>query len=310
MKTATVVRAPATDAHGSAGPGVSPPQAARPNRRHRILWATWHICTVLLVISILLLAYSAAWEYSTRRYLKGFSDAIVPAGSTPVGKAQAILNWMAGPAAQDSTRPESGSDRNPEDTLNYTSLLNVCGTATNAFINLADSAGLRARRLLLLDSKRTTKHVVAEVLIGGRWIVVDPVFRYIPRGPDGALLTRGQLADPKMFSEATRDVPNYDPAYNYQVTAHVHLARVPYIGAFLRRMLNSLIPGWSDSWEISLLLERESLAVLILSLVLVVFALLWRLGLRWYAAARLDVRPLHVHERLASACKSFFRLAI
>ena len=26
----------------------------------------------------------SAWEYSVRRYLKGFSDAIVPSGSTPM----------------------------------------------------------------------------------------------------------------------------------------------------------------------------------------------------------------------------------
>jgi putative ABC transport system permease protein len=37
-------------------------------------------------------------------------------------------------------------DRDPTDTLNYDSLLRVCGTATNAFINLAVSGGLPARR--------------------------------------------------------------------------------------------------------------------------------------------------------------------
>ena len=47
-----------------------------------------------------------------------------------------------------SARPDPSSpDRDPTDTLNYTSLLRVCGNATNAFINLSDSAGLAARRL-------------------------------------------------------------------------------------------------------------------------------------------------------------------
>ena len=66
--------------------------------------------------------------------------------------------------------------RDPEDTLNYSGLLHVCGSATNAFVNLADSSGLRARRLLLLSPRGTASHVVAEVSLDGRWVVVDPVF--------------------------------------------------------------------------------------------------------------------------------------
>jgi hypothetical protein len=119
--------------------------------------------------------YATAWEYSTRRYLKGFSDAIIPAAASPEEKIQAILDWMAhGPARLRSGFVSSGQDRDPTDTLNYDSLLRVCGTATNAFINLAVSGGLPARRILLLNSDQGAKHVDAEVLVKGRWIVVDP----------------------------------------------------------------------------------------------------------------------------------------
>ena len=97
------------------------------------------------------------------------------------------------------------SDRNPIDTLNFQALLQVCGTATNAFENLAVSGGLRARRLLLLDSSLRTKHVDAEVLVNGRWMVVDPAFRVILRSPDGQALTRYELAIPAAFSAATRN---------------------------------------------------------------------------------------------------------
>src|SRR5215469_16931195 len=75
----------------------------------------------------------------------------------------------------------------------FQALLQVCGTATNAFENLAVSGGLAARRLLLLDSSSRTKHVDAEVLVNGRWIVVDPAFRVILRSPDGQTLTRDEL---------------------------------------------------------------------------------------------------------------------
>src|SRR5208337_1370906 len=154
------------------------------------------------------------WEYSTRRYLKGFSDAIVPASSSAQVKIEAILNWMAhGPARQEASPVLSSPDRDPTDTLNYASLLQVCGSATNAFINLADSTGLPARRLLLLDSHQMTKHVVAEVRIDGRWIVVDPSFRLMLRGAGGRLLTREELADPAVFSAATQGIPHYSPDY-------------------------------------------------------------------------------------------------
>lgn len=280
------------------------------DQRERMFWVVWRFCSLLLIASILLLAYSAAWEFSTRRYLKGFSDAIVPSGSPPVDKIQAILDWMSkGPARKGNGPAGDAPDRDPADTLNYASLLGVCGSATNAFINLADSAGLPARRLLLLDSNRRAKHVVAEVRVDGRWIVVDPAFRFIPRGPDGSLLTRTQLSDPEIFSSVTSQIPDYDPAYNYQITAHVRLARVPYIGGALRRTLRALSPNWSDSPVISLLLERDSLALLTLSLVLFGFFAAARLLLRWYAASLLSIHPPHVHRRITQACVKFFNSA-
>jgi len=278
-------------------------------RTGRTFWIFWRACSAILLFSVLLMIYAAGWEYSTRRYLEGFSDAIVPANLEPVGQIQAILKWMSGPAAEDTGPSQISHNRNPDDTLNYSSLLKVCGTATNAFINLADSSGLRARRLLLLDSNRTTVHVVAEVLIRGRWIVVDPVFRFIPRGPDGSLLTREQLADPATLAQATRNVSGYPAAYNFQRTSHVHLGRIPYVGRPLHRLLHATVPGWSSSWEISLVLERSSLALLVFSVVLLLAVLFLRLGLRWYAAARLNLRPPHLHTRFARAGMAFFRVA-
>ena len=46
--------------------------------------------------------------------------------------------------------------REPEESLNYASLLKVCGSATNAFVNLANAGGLPARRLLLMSD--TARH--------------------------------------------------------------------------------------------------------------------------------------------------------
>src|SRR5580700_11886361 len=166
-------------------------------QRHSLFRATWLAVNVLLVIALIFAAYSTAWEFSTRRYLKGFSDAIVPATSPGDEKIEAILNWMAhGPARRTSGADAAQSDRDPTDTLNYDALLQVCGTATNAFINLVDSGGLEARRLLLVDENGMTKHVVAEVWVNGRWIVADAAFRVLFHSENGKTLTREALADP------------------------------------------------------------------------------------------------------------------
>ncbi len=115
----------------------------------------WYLANIFLAISLGLVLYSAGWEFSTRSYLKGFSDAIIPFSDDPEAKIEAILTWMQhGPVRRTTEDPDAFDVRNPQDTLNYQQLLEVCGTASNAFVNLAQSSGLHARRLLLLDKNR------------------------------------------------------------------------------------------------------------------------------------------------------------
>lgn len=254
---------------------------------------------------MLLAIYSIGWEYSTRRYLKGFSDAIVPLSASPEGKVTAILNWMAnGPTRQAAGPNGFAPDRDPTETLNYRALLRVCGSATNAFINLADSGGLETRRLLLLDSHRLTKHVVAEVLIDGRWIVVDPAYRVVLRGTNGKLLSHEELKDQFVFASATSAIPNYSSDYTYDHVAHIRIARIGFIGPPLRGVLDLLLPGWEDSAAVSSLLERESLATMILAITLCSILFLLRIMLRWYGEKRIGIHLLHIRGRLLHAWSS------
>jgi hypothetical protein len=214
-------------------------------RRHPVYHTVWYVVNSLLIIAILLAIYSAVWEYSTRRYLKGFSDAIVPATSPPDEKVEAIVQWIAHGPARLRGDPSgiAAQNRNPTDTLNYEALLKVCGTATNAFINLVDSGGLAARRLLLLDSRQMTKHVTAEVLVDGRWIVVDPAYGTVLREPGGKPLTRDELMNPATLAVATRNIPHYDPTYTYDHVAHIRMSRLRLIGPPLGALLDRAIPG-------------------------------------------------------------------
>jgi hypothetical protein len=300
------------DARSSTAKGIS--TGLVPNieaiDRHRFFRVVWHLVNILLILAILLVAYSAVWEYSTRRYLKGFSDAIVPASSSNEEKIEAILRWMThGPRRIEVSSATAGTNRDPIDTLNYASLLRVCGSATNAFINLADSTGLEARRLLLLDSRHMTKHVVAEVLIDGRWIVVDPAFRLILRGNDRGFLTRNELVDPSVLSVATKDIPGYPTDYTFDRTAHVRMARLTFVGLPLRSVLDRLLPRWQDSMALSLLLERESLTTVVLAIVLVVLFGFLRVALRWYGEKHLGVRPIRIREQFQKACHAFLESA-
>lgn len=278
--------------------------------QHWIFVATWRAINTLLVLSFLSSVFCIGWEFSMRRYLRGFSDALIPALGTPEEKIQAILSWMStGPARLPAGPAPAVSDRDPSATLNYRALLNVCGTATNAFINLADSSGLTARRLLLLDADHRTKHVVAEVLIDNRWIVVDPTFRFIPRGPDGQLLTRMDLANPYIFKNATKSLPGYAATFTYDRTAHIRLSKFSSLGRILRSGLNIFGHGWEDSATTSLLVERQSFAAAVASVLLFFLLLIARGAFRWAAEAWLGLHPTHFRDQVRRAAHAFLESA-
>ena len=274
--------------------------------RHRIFRAAWWTTNFLLAISTLAVIYSGGWEYSVRQYLRGFSAALVPLNLGSEEKVESILGWMRyGSPRPLAAHPDQLALRDPETTLNYKQLLEVCGTATNAFLNLARSSGLTARRVLLLTPERTVKHVVAEVQIEDRWIVVDPAYRIIFRDAQGHTLTRRDLQNPSKFAEATRTIPNYPKEYTYETVAHIRLARLPFHALHMRQFLDGLWPGWDESSTWGLLLERESFFMVVLFSSATVFFLALRILLGWYADRRLHVKRFHLREHVMRAGAAF-----
>lgn len=277
-----------------------------PADRHQFFRLAVRLTDFLLLLAILATLCCVAWSYSTQRYVDAFSDAIVPVSGTPEQKIQSILDWMAHPPARFvGGIVGTPNDRDPVDTLNYSALLHVCGTATNAFINLADTSDLHARRLLLLNPQGSTKHVDAEVWVDGRWSVVDPTFRVILRGTDGRMLTRRDLVNPQVFFQAVRGIPQYDLQYSFEHTAHIRIAAIPFIGKPGGRLLDSLLPGWQDSGFVSLVVERNSLLALVAALIITLALLLLRFSMRWYGENRLGIRYLGVVKRLGCAIRAF-----
>ena len=274
---------------------------------HRVFHIFWWATNVLLALAVAATFFTAEWEQSVRDYLKGFSDAIIPEASTPRQKVEAILIWMnEGPPRYELRKGSTLSPRDPTDTLNYRQLLAVCGSATNAFLNLSRSAGMESRRLLLLSPDRTAKHVVAETRLDGRWVVVDATYRVIMKDAKGNLLTRKDLQDPKIFQEAIGRIPGYPASYSYEKFAHVRLGALPFQGANIRVALDRIFPGWDEYVDWSLLLERRSFAYLFLSTTSFIFFLMLRAFLAWLADNRLRVPRVRLRTSLGRATAVFF----
>src|ERR1700722_11160879 len=254
---------------------------------------------VLIISSILLTLFGFGWECSTRWYLSGFSNAVLPFTSSPEQKVTAILAWMEhGPTRETEYYSDDAEDRDPVDTLNFKELLDVCGTGTNAFVNLASAGGIEARRLLFLDEQgMNTNHVVAEVRIDGRWVIVDPSYHTILTDSNGRFLTRQELARPEVLKEATRDLPDYDPAYKYDHTAFIHLARLPLVGRFLQRKLNSSLPFWQEGINWTVRVERQSYDTIVVGIALLCLSLFFRRIIFWYGN-KLSIQPLSPWEQI------------
>jgi Transglutaminase-like superfamily len=278
-----------------------------PTRRYVVFRGVWWSANLLLLVALVAAAYSAAWEYSVRRYLDGFSDAIVPSSEPAERQAEAILEWMRrGPPRMVAANLSVLDGRDPETTLNYQQLLSVCGTATNAFLNLGRSNGLSVRRLLLLTPQLEAKHVVAEILIDGRWVIADPAYRVLLRDAKRRLLTRQDLRDPAVFAEATSVVPNYPKEYTYEKVAHVRLGRLPMQGFHLRWILDKAFPGWEEALDWSLLLERESFFFLCMSAFAFLVFLVLRILMGWYADHRLKIPRFRLRSQFVRAGSTFF----
>ncbi len=239
-----------------------------------------HAGSALVMVTLALLVYGLAWNYSTHRYLRGFADAIVPLEGSPQEKTEALLKWFRHePERINAPVAESASlrDRDPVSIVQNSRLLKACGSAGNAFINLADVAGLRTRRLLLLDRSGGTMHVIAEVQWGERWVVVDPRFGRVFKDRFGHALAKEELRDPEVFRDAISRIPGYSPTYTFERTSHLHLERLPLLGGLLHRTLDRVWPGWEKAVDWGYFPENPSLWPILASVPLLLLGILIQL---------------------------------
>jgi hypothetical protein len=255
-------------------------------------YALRYLIISLMLISSLILVYAVGREFYTWSYLKGFADAIVPASASPEEKAEALVVrlWMRSRSTRHSYESQELKklvERDPIYILNHERLLQICGTAVNAYVNVAYTAGLQVRRLILLDNEYQAKHVVAEVRLDGRWVIVDPAFGRLMRDAQSHLLTKIDLRDHKALQEATHGIANYLPDYTYERTTLIRLERLPFLGRLLRRALNSFFPEWEEAaTPIVRFLDRRSSIQILEASVLICLSLLVHLGISRHTKRR------------------------
>jgi len=271
-------------------------------RSHRFLSYFSYTANALVLAAVVLLLYGLIWNYSSRLYLKGFADAIVPLEGPPESKSYALLNWIRnGPERNDATINGTARLRDPVKIVQNARLLKYCGSATNAFINLASVAGVRARRLLLFDDSGGTKHVLAEVQSKGQWIVVDPSVGLVFKDHWGQPLTKEDLRDPEVFRDAISRMPGYSPTYTFDQTAHIHLRRIPVLGNLLRGTLSRLFSGWEDAIDWGYFPENPSLWPIFVSSPVLFLGIFLRLVLYRYNRKSRGLAAVVSSARMMSA---------
>ena len=77
--------------------------------------------------------------------------------------------------------------------------------------------------------------------------------------------------------------------------------RIPWIGRYLRGIFNFIWPPWEEAINWTLLVERESFAMLVASIFLFCFALAARLFLGWYCRSRLGIPRERLRDQILRA---------
>lgn len=225
--------------------------------------------------------------------------AIIPEAAAPQQKAEAILAWKRkGPPRLEVTNPAQLSVRDPEETLNYRELLEVCGSATKAFLNAARSAGVPARR--------TTGHVVAELNVDARGVIADATYRVFLKDDRGNLLTQKDLENPEIFAKRPADCPIIPPnsatsAWRTCGWRHCHSTERD-----CDHKLDRILPKWDENTEWSCCWNANPSLCFSFSTTALLFLVVLRLALGWIADNRLWVPRFHLRANLSRATAALF----
>lgn len=211
---------------------------------------------------------------------EGFAEALIPLNGSPQEKVDALLaNLHRLP--ERFAEPLQTEGKDPIKWLRYDRFLSECGTASMAFVHLAQALGLSARCLLLLNEQGETKHVTVEVWLNGRWVVADPLWGALLRDQEGRLLSKEQLRNPQVFREVRESI-NYPREYTFERYSYINWGKVPLIGKALGAWLRRV--GFEEKLGRPLVLDNQCLQALYFWAANTFVACLALLASRWRMA--------------------------
>jgi hypothetical protein len=135
-----------------------------------------------------------------------------------------------------------------------------CGSKAWLLAILARHAGLQARELRLCDAHHLARHVVCEILVGNRWVVLDPTVDLDFRRRDGQLATADELRDPVLLAINARRAEYYDrQLWQFTHAERLHFEKVPLVGGLLRRLASRLTGRPAEEIAVPAALEQPRL---------------------------------------------------
>ena len=97
-----------------------------PESRHPVFPAAWWGSNLLLAVALIASVYSGVREFSARRYLIPYSDAMVQSFVLPQERVAALLDCMrAEPSREIAADPATMATRTRQTTPNYAQLVKV-----------------------------------------------------------------------------------------------------------------------------------------------------------------------------------------
>jgi hypothetical protein len=254
-------------------------------------------------VALLCTIGTGAREYSVRKYLSGFSEAVVPEAAAAREKVEAVLAWMSnGPPRLEANDGKILSPHDPTDSPAtaggvwkrygcFPEPVAQCGTGDAAAVAAHTRTDCRAR-----GSRGAAR----------RWIIVGPTYRVMLNDAQGNPLTRKDLHNPATFLEATSQIPKCLPEDNYEDYVPVRLSSVPLHRFHIREQIDRFFPGWDEYLGCSLLLERRSFLFFFLSVNALVCLLILRVILGVLADRHFRVPRFGLRNKPRRAIAAFF----
>jgi transglutaminase superfamily protein len=218
----------------------------------------------VLAISSLLCLWQLALFTVDSSFVDGICAVVARPESPPEQRAMQLFRWVN---SYDDEELSSSAATPPRGLLTPRAMIEHrayfranCGSKAWLLAILARHAGLQARELRLCDARHEARHVVCEVLIGSRWLVLDPTVDLDFRRRDGQLATAAELRDPALLAVNARRADYYDlQRWQFTHAERLHFEKVPLVGGLLRRLAARLSGRPAEELTIPPALEQPRL---------------------------------------------------